>query len=96
MLLRIESTRTPIVMRIVLTTVLVSSVIASLMNPVNPIAWLLDMRASHEQLLGWKRTGDKRAGRWEDTGEMGAWKITLPASVLIATIGGGTWLLHQL
>ncbi len=60
------------------------------------IAISLYMRASHEQLLGWKRTGDKRAGRWEDTGEMGAWKITLPASVLIATIGGGTWLLHQL
>jgi hypothetical protein len=47
----------------------------------------LYFRAAHQQLLGWKRTGDPRVKRWEDTGELGAWKIMLPVSVLLAVVG---------
>lgn len=56
----------------------------------------LYMRAAHEQLRGWKRAGDRRAGRWEDTGELGAWKITLPACALLAMAGGVVWLVQRL
>ncbi len=71
MLLRIESTRTPIVMRIVLTTVLVSSVIASLMNPVNPIAWLLGIAGVALGLSIARDSADDRQAWSEVTGLVG-------------------------
>ena len=47
----------------------------------------LYLRAAHRQLLGWKSDGDTRAGRWEDTGELGAWKPVLLTSVALTVIG---------